>query len=327
MPAKFLINPSSGSGVGLRISKRLREACTRLGYLEGKDYSLEWTISDQTAEQARRAAFNWDRVFAVGGDGTVRQVAEGLFKAGGGAALGVIPCGTGNDFSRAIGLYHFWSKGRRGGIETAVKWLMTTPATPVDVLTANDDLPFMCYCSIGLDARVSRAYEQNRSNSKMRTPGGGRVMNKCRYVVFGLKYCRTRLPELRINLDGVETGWTDIGIRSGSRAFIVSNIRSYAGGVPLVREACWNDRVFEVTTVPRLGSFVLLMASGIWPRIRGACTVASWRARQVRLPLPPGLPVQLDGEDCTERLARDSLLSIRVAGQIPVVLGPKTADV
>ena len=44
-------------------------------------------------------------VVAVGGDGTVHEVANGLLRAGSDAALGVVPAGSGNDFAKLIGVY------------------------------------------------------------------------------------------------------------------------------------------------------------------------------------------------------------------------------
>ena len=326
MPAKFLINPIAGSGGGSRNWKRLREACTRLGYIEEKDYSFEWTCQSQATEQARRAAGTWQRVLAVGGDGTVRQVAEGLIKAGTGAVLGVIPQGTGNDFSRTIGIYHYWRKACLTAIEPVIKWLMTAPAAPVDVLVANDELLFLSYCSIGFDAQVARAYERIRHHPKMRAVLRGRVMNECTYAVLGLKYCRTRLPELRICLDTAQTGWKEIGIHGGTCTLIVSNVSSYAGGARIVEGNCYNDGQFNVTIISHLRPFILLIVSRLWPRLRQASTLPSWGAQGMCLPLPRGCAVQVDGDDCTESLARYSTLSIRVAGQIPVVLGPRTSE-
>jgi len=46
-----------------------------------------------------------ERVIAVGGDGIVHEVANGLLDAGGGAALGVVPAGSGNDFAKLLGVY------------------------------------------------------------------------------------------------------------------------------------------------------------------------------------------------------------------------------
>ena len=44
-------------------------------------------------------------VIAVGGDGTVHEVANGLLSAGADAALGVVPIGSGNDFAKLLGVY------------------------------------------------------------------------------------------------------------------------------------------------------------------------------------------------------------------------------
>jgi diacylglycerol kinase (ATP) len=317
----------AGSRGGSRSWKRLREACRRLGYIEEKDYSLEWTCQGQTAEQARRAARIWDRVLAVGGDGTVRQVVEGLIKSGTGATVGVIPQGTGNDFSRTIGVYPFWRKGCLTGIEPVIKWLMTAPATPLDVLAANDDLLFVSYCSIGFDAEIARAYERVRRHPMMRAVLRGRVMNEGIYAVLGLKHCRRRLPELRIALDTVHTSWKDVGIRAGTCTLIVSNGSSYAGGARIVEGSCYNDGQFDVTIIPHLRPFILLIISRLWPRLRQACTLPNWGVQGACLPLPRGCAVQVDGDDCTTRLARYSTLSIRVAGQIPVVLGPPASEI
>ncbi|MBI3328189.1 MAG: hypothetical protein HYZ81_15990 [Nitrospinae bacterium] len=181
MPTKFLINPIAGGQRGLDLVQALRAACARLGYAEEQDYSLEWTRPGEMIEQARRAAVTWERVIAVGGDGTVRQVAEGLVKAGTGTALGVIPQGTGNDFSRAIGLYDLWCRRHIIGIERVVEWLMTAPLSPVDVLAANDHVFFLSYGSLGFDAQVSCAYAHIRRHPWVRAVVRGRVINECVY--------------------------------------------------------------------------------------------------------------------------------------------------
>jgi diacylglycerol kinase family enzyme len=229
MRTKFLINPSSGAGGGKHIGKRLHEACGRLGRVEEKDYSLEWICRGQVVEQACRAAATWDRVLAVGGDGTVRQVVEGLVKARRNVALGVIPRGTGNDFSGAIGCYQPLRRAPILALEPVLEWLMSAPSTPVDVLTINDDIFFVSYCSIGFDAQVCCVDEQLRERPRMRALLHGRTVNDCTYVALGFKSCRVRLPGLRMHLYAVEGGWMDIDVRSGSRSLIVSNVSSYVG--------------------------------------------------------------------------------------------------
>ncbi len=58
------------------------------------------------AQLASRAAREGvPHVVAVGGDGTVHDVANGLLASGADAALGVVPIGTGNDFAKLVGVY------------------------------------------------------------------------------------------------------------------------------------------------------------------------------------------------------------------------------
>jgi diacylglycerol kinase family enzyme len=322
MPIKFLINPIAREQGGPRLWNRLHEACARLGYVAEKDYSLEWTRPGETVEQAHQAAAAWDRVVAVGGDGTVRAVAEGLLKAGTETALGVIPQGTGNDFARAIGLFQLWARRRIGGVESFVTQLFTGPTTHVDVLSANERLFFVSYCGIGWDARVCHSYTQLRHRRTPRALLRGRLINECAYAVLALRYWGTRLPGIDLRYDGQETGGARGQIPPGASAVLVSNVSSYAGGAPLTSGSRYDDGQFEVTPIPRPRLFALLVLSRYWPRLRQFCALESWRVARAQLSLPRGFALQADGDDVTHLLAGDIQLSIEVAGQISVVYAP-----
>jgi diacylglycerol kinase family enzyme len=319
MPVKFLINPIARARGGQRLWNILQEACVRLGYVEGKGYSLEWTRAGHAVEQACRAAAEWDRVIAVGGDGTVRAVAEGLFKAGTGAVLGVIPQGTGNDFARVIGVYRLWSRRRILGVPEVVKRLATGPTMGIDVLSLNDRLCFLCYCGVGWDALVCRAYTQLRRHPTMQAILRKRLINECVYAVLALRYCMTRLPGLSMRVDTPETGRAAGDIPPGACAVIVSNVASYAGGAPLTAGSSPGDGLFEVTPVERPWLFALLVVSRYWQRLRRYCLLESRRVRRLCLALPGGCALQVDGDDARGALANDTHLSIRIAGQLPVV--------
>jgi diacylglycerol kinase (ATP) len=51
---------------------------------------------------AERESGNYERIVAAGGDGTVHEVVNGLMRAGGKTALGVIPLGSGDDFAKLL---------------------------------------------------------------------------------------------------------------------------------------------------------------------------------------------------------------------------------
>jgi diacylglycerol kinase (ATP) len=319
MSIKFLINPIAGGWRGMPVWQALHQACRHLGYAEGQDFSLEWTHTGHVAEQARRAAASWEHVVAVGGDGTVRAVAEGLFRAGTDAALGVIPLGTGNDFGRALGFSRLWAQRRRLGLAHVIQRLNVGPTAALDVLTLNGQLCFVSYASTGLDAYVSHAYERARRRLVWQALLRGRVINECAYAVLGLRYHHVRLPPLHLSMRTPPLGWTTMDIPSRACAVIVSNVASYAGGAPLTPGSSPRDGRFEVTVVPRLWSLALLIAARGWPYLRQRCRLETWQAGEACLSLPGRCAVQVDGEDYTMGLAGATALSIRVGGRIGLI--------
>jgi YegS/Rv2252/BmrU family lipid kinase len=84
-------------------------------------------------ELARQAALaGAERVIAVGGDGAVHEVANGLLQAGSPALLGVVPVGSGNDFAKLAGVY-------RHSPERAVRRLVTARPRRFDVGKVADE--------------------------------------------------------------------------------------------------------------------------------------------------------------------------------------------
>ena len=88
MDTLFIINPISGNGRKKDIISLLEA--------EGLKY-----VITKAGGEAEEIARNCDEstIVAVGGDGTVNEVARGLL--GSDKTLGIIPCGSGNDFAAA----------------------------------------------------------------------------------------------------------------------------------------------------------------------------------------------------------------------------------
>lgn len=100
MPPRFLIvlNPAARGGR----NRHLRPALDAALRDAGLDAEVVETAGPGDAERLARAASPERVVTVAGGDGTVHEVVNGL--AEGGAALAVLPLGTGNDFVRALGV-------------------------------------------------------------------------------------------------------------------------------------------------------------------------------------------------------------------------------
>ena len=96
----IILNPTSGAGRAYRerdaivreLAQRGVEAVLHLTEAAGHGVTLARDLANGGAE----------RIVAAGGDGTIHDVANGILQAGTGAALGVLPLGTGNDFAKVI---------------------------------------------------------------------------------------------------------------------------------------------------------------------------------------------------------------------------------
>jgi len=150
----IIVNPTAGRGNGRRSIPAVRAAMTHLG----ADLDLIQTERPgQAIEIARQAATgDHETVVAVGGDGTVNEVATGLLQAAGdgptSVPLGVIPAGSGNDFAYMM-LHGDLS------IKEACKRLVNGQHKLVDVATVTADGGNLSYfvngLGVGFDAQVN----------------------------------------------------------------------------------------------------------------------------------------------------------------------------
>lgn len=122
MRVAFILNPAARSGRARVLGPRLLNAAA------GHEASLHLTESPRHAEAlAREIGPTVDRVVAVGGDGTVHEVAAGL--AGETVPMAIVPFGTGNDLATTLGI------PRR--LEDAVGLAVGGRARPVDLLSVS----------------------------------------------------------------------------------------------------------------------------------------------------------------------------------------------
>lgn len=109
-----------------------------------------------TIELAKQAAAEKrDAVFAVGGDGTIGNVVNGLI--GSQTALGILPAGTANVWSIELGLSPF-SWARPWVLRKNAALLANAPCHSIDVGMCNE-YSFVMWAGIGLDALAIRSLE------------------------------------------------------------------------------------------------------------------------------------------------------------------------
>jgi len=138
---RFIINPISGTGKQKGIEKFM------IKHLENFEIIYTQKAGDATRISKEAANDNIDAIIAVGGDGTVNECLNALVNTN--TALGVIPCGSGNEFA-----YHI---GMERNIEKAVIQLKNTKIEVIDSCTANG-FPFVNVSGIGFDSHIANLF-------------------------------------------------------------------------------------------------------------------------------------------------------------------------
>ncbi len=143
----FILNPISGSHSKNDIPGVIEEKLDK----ELFDYELRLTeYAGHAAEIARECVESGvDIVVAVGGDGTINEVARSLVHSD--TALGIIPCGSGNGLARHLCIPMDVSK--------AIKIINSCKIESLDYGVINE-LPFFCTCGMGFDAFISLKFAE-----------------------------------------------------------------------------------------------------------------------------------------------------------------------
>lgn len=147
----FLINPEAGRRLGRRLAEQIRAVFEAHGL--GQSCRIELTESSGHASELAKAMGETygDRgvIFACGGDGTIHETVNGLH--GTGAALGILPLGTGNDFAR-----HILPSLK---LEDLLPRLPDPDIRPIDLMQVNGEL-CINITSFGLDSRIQQIAER-----------------------------------------------------------------------------------------------------------------------------------------------------------------------
>ena len=141
----LIVNPISGRAGRQKAKIDVIRYAKRLARDLGDDLQLHLTRYHQHASELAReeAERHADLVIAIGGDGTVNEVATGLL--GTQTALGIVPMGSGNGLARHLALPLL--------TRAALKETLTRPPISMDCGLLNGK-PFFTTAGIGFDAEV-----------------------------------------------------------------------------------------------------------------------------------------------------------------------------
>ena len=151
----FIVNPISGGTKKDPAVNAIKTCMDSSRY----DWEIAYTagVGDAASFASKAVADGYDVVGAVGGDGTISEVASQLVHSD--TALGIIPCGSGNGLARHLHIPLEYTK--------AVDLINVCETRLIDYGKING-LPFFCTCGMGFDAYVSARFD----NSSKRGPIG-----------------------------------------------------------------------------------------------------------------------------------------------------------
>jgi YegS/Rv2252/BmrU family lipid kinase len=240
---------------------------------------------DATRLAAEGAAGGYAAVVAVGGDGTVNEVVNGLMAAGSDAAtrpaLGVLPGGSAQDFARSAGIPL--------DMRAAARFLARAQPRPVDVgcirFAGGGMRYFANYAGTGFDATVA-AHARSVGH-----PFRGALA----YVVgfFRVLHGYTnRRFSVRLN------GGPPLVSARRINMVILANGTSYAGYLRMAPGASLDDGLLDVIVIGDVGRLELLvhLPLALFGRHLEHPKVIARRARTATITAAEPVPVQSDGE-------------------------------
>jgi diacylglycerol kinase (ATP) len=239
----FIVNPRSANGQTAKRWPAIKQAFeAALGPL---DFALTEAKGHATKLALLAQAQGYEKIIAVGGDGTLHEVLNGLSER---AVLGYYPSGTGQDFSQTMGIagrsladhVQRLLKGEQRRIDVG----LVTYRSPEGGLAARK---FINVSSLGFSAHVVQRV--NRSSKRF----GGKAT-----FIFGVLRSLLFLKnnDLRIEVDGAEF--------FDGRSLIVTmaNGRFFGGSMMIAPQAEVDDGLLEVVVVGKMGRIEVLLNIG-----------------------------------------------------------------
>ena len=143
----FIINPISGTGKKKIVEQLIKEELTHNKF----EVSIRYTeaVGHATVIAKEGVETCVDVIVAVGGDGSVNEVAKGLI--GTNVKMGIIPAGSGNGFARHLNIPMDKRK--------AVILLNKLHSKSVDTASVNDQL-FVGTAGVGFDAHIGLKFDE-----------------------------------------------------------------------------------------------------------------------------------------------------------------------
>ncbi len=228
------------------------------------------------------AGYQYDTVIALGGDGIIHEVINGLMHIDKELRprLGIIPMGSGNDFARTIRI-------RKNDPERAISELLQSIDKPLDLGKVND-VYFMQTLSFGVDAAIALDTTDRRAEHTKQAGAGLFVTSGLKLISRGIRGWNYVAQIDDEHIEGIDV------------AFAVQNGPTYGGGFRICPAAVPNDGLLDIcfsTTRPSTPHSLALFGLARFGKHTKSKRLHMRQARHVEIHFPEEQPpCQVDGE-------------------------------
>lgn len=228
MSMAIIANPLAGRGRGKRTAEQVEQILNDRKI----DFEIMYTKYHRHGiELAHKASKNHELVVALGGDGTIGEVLEGIWQTS--STLGIIPGGTGNDYARGLGIPR--------NVEGALQVLLEKNISTFDVGVEQDKV-FGVLASIGFPVHVIQHVNDNRDGA---FKGSLAILASLVSTIRNLQ----SYP-VRITIDDITLEKNVVGV-------FLMNMPYGGGGLKFAPQAHFNDGHFSVVIVEEIGKMEL----------------------------------------------------------------------
>jgi YegS/Rv2252/BmrU family lipid kinase len=222
MKLLFFINPVSGGKEKQDWENRIRE------YFKNSPHNMDFFLlngeNDEASIKHHINSVQPDRVVGVGGDGTIKIIAEVI--KGGELPLGIIPAGSANGMAKELGI--------PADVDAALDIAVNGVVKAIDYIKINDEEYCLHLSDIGLNAMLVKSFESSKSRGMW---GYGQA-------VFKMLYKKQKMS-LTIKTD------TEI-IRRHAYMVVIANATKYGTGAIINPDGDVADGKLEAVVVRKI---------------------------------------------------------------------------
>lgn len=266
--ALFIVNKHSGLGYQTTIEDRILATGKKHDVVCTIEYTQSRGHAILLAQEASSNGFHY--VIAVGGDGTINEVARGLLTSQ--TPMGILPRGSGNGLARHLGI--------PVKLTAAIDNLFNSKVIGIDTLTVNDKLS-LNVSGIGFDGHVANLF------------AGKRIRGLFGYVKLALKeFFKFEEFEAELTIDNKKIL---------KKAFIIAiaNSSQYGNNVKIAPTASVCDGLLHINVVKKVPVYRL---DFIFSLVNGSLKKSKYSeiftASELTIKTSKPVPFHIDGESC-----------------------------